>query len=189
MKQYNIINDINESAEIAGFSETVKLHEIYNVYIKQKYSKDYIRLDAIKTCQDWTNTDCKNAIEIIPMLEKYKNLQTRLHKMKKIPDNDKDGYSNIEKYRKHRLHWRFENQYGVLVKTLHENVSIQEAHDYSTLHWAIDLIHDNKKTHKDIMYDIVLGVLDTTTHDDDNNDYIDSIHSYRDIIEKYYKTK
>lgn len=147
----------------------------------EKSRKDNIRHNALKTCRDWTNTDCQNAIQIIPMLEKYNKLQTRLHNRKKIPEKDKEGYKNIEKYQRQRLHYKLVYDDDLIKQQLYEKPSLEEMHDYSTFHWAID---ENRNYDTEI-YDIVLGELDTTIYDDEENKYIDSIHNYRNIIKKY----
>lgn len=197
MQSLNITDKgvLYEYAEIAGFSEIIKFHEICNGYFNyttkrdnDKKKKDDIRLNALKTCRDWTNTDCKNAMQIIPMLEKYKKLQKRLDNRKKIPQIDKEGCNNITNYMRQNLYYQHEIDNGKFIHKLSGNPSLEEMHDYSTFHWALDLEEKKRNPGHYIsneIYDIVLGELDTTTDDDDDNEYINSIHNYRDIIQKY----
>jgi hypothetical protein len=121
------------------------------------------------------------------MLEKYNKLQTRLYNRKKLSETDKEGYKNIEKYRRLGFHYKlvYDDCYGYLIKQLYENPSLEEMHDFSTFHWAINA--NRNRNYDTEMYNIVLGELDTTIDDDDNEEkkYIDSIHNYRNIIQKY----
>ena len=88
---------------------------------------------AMKTCRDWTNTKCQNASEIIPMLEKYAKLRTMDKTFGlKIPENDKEGYENIETYRKEGIKFWKE-----AMSQPYKIPSMGEMTLTSTFHWSI----------------------------------------------------
>lgn len=136
--------------------------------------------DAMKTCRDWTNTKCKNASEIIPMLEKYAKLRTMEKKFGlKIPENDKKGYESIEIYRRQGIkHWT------EAMSQPYKLPSVGELVLFSTFHWSIYNV--NKKITKcDSTIDLYNTVLDRIELNDGRCEIknIEFITKYRKTIE------
>lgn len=136
--------------------------------------------DAMKTCRDWTNTKCKNASEIIPMLKKYATLRTMEKKFGlKIPEKDKKGYESIEIYRRQGIkHW------SEAITQPYKIPSIGELVLFSTFHWSIYNV--NKKITKGYYtIDLYNKVLDRIELNDGRCEIknIEFITKYRKTIE------
>ena len=137
--------------------------------------------DAMKTCREWTNTKCQNASEIIPMLEKYAKLRTMEKKFgMKIPEKDKDGYDNIEKYRINGIkYWK------EIIPKPYAIPDMRQMVLFSTFHWSIYNMNetivkennDNSKMYNDVLSRIILK----DSIDEFNNIY--SVKKYRNKIE------
>ena len=136
--------------------------------------------EAMKTCRDWTKSKCKCATEIIPMLEKYAELRT-MDKIFgiEIPEKDKEGYENIEIYRRKGIkHWKECMPKPYCIPSIGELVL------FSTFHWSIYNVN-NKITKGDSAIDLYNTVLERIELNDGRCEIknIEFIKTYRKIIE------
>lgn len=172
-----------KSSKTVTFSDSTEIYSEFgrSIGMPPLLEQDY----AMKTCRDWTNTRCQTAIEIIPMLEKYSKLRKMDKLGMKITEKDKEGYDNIENYRRKGIkHWMEALSQPYKIPSMGEMVLT------STFHWSIYNMNKTiTKKNNDIetkMYNDIITRIELKNGRDDI-DNIDFIKTYRKIIEPEFE--
>ena len=174
---------MSKTKKTVSFSDSTEIYSVFgrSIGMPPLLEQDY----AMKTCRDWTNTRCQNASQIIPMLEKYAKLR-KTHKLGiEIPKKDKEGYDNIENYRRKGIkHWREALSQPYKIPSMGEMVLT------STFHWSIynmnkTITKENDDIGTKIYNDMITRIELKDGRDDIHN--IDFINSYRKTIEPEFE--
>lgn len=113
--------------------------------LREQYENDIrpLRNNAMKTCQVWTNTSCKEASEILIMLQKYSKYRYAIKHSsmsieKIIPIKDQEGYHHLENYRKKGMgFWCDLSRLPFSYHSVSSYPYVGEMMEFSTFHWAI----------------------------------------------------
>lgn len=174
---------MSKTKKTVSFSDSTNIYSEFgrSIGMPPLLEQDY----AMKTCRDWTNTKCQNASEIIPMLEKYAKIRNMEKLGMEIPHKDKEGYENIEKYRRKGIkHWREALSQPYKIPSMGEMVLT------STFHWSIYNMNKTiMKTNNDIenkMYNDMITRIELKDGRDDINN-IEFIKKYRKTIEPEFE--
>lgn len=176
------INKIEWILEDKIRSETKTIRLDANTISETYQNNQSIQLiSSKKICSDWTNTQCETAKDIIPFLQKYKNMNTSAKTSFPAPLNklytrdEIQDYTTIENYRKSELNfWRYEIELPDYPFRDLSYPRIKDVKTFSTFHWAIHNTISNVKEPSTYLW------LDNSCIYTDKE--IEEIRAYRDII-------